>query len=99
MFELIDGLVRLMDSREEFTGPVNLGNPDEFTMLQLATAVIRLTGSRSTLEFRPLPADDPRKRQPDIALAVRELGWMPRIKLEEGLENTIDYFRGVVDAT
>ena len=96
--ELIDGLVRLMDSREAFTGPVNLGNPDEFTMLQLATAVIRLTGSTSALEFRPLPADDPRKRQPDITLATRELGWTPRIQLDEGLRHTIDYFRGVVDA-
>jgi UDP-glucuronate decarboxylase len=96
--ELIDGLVRLMNSREDFTGPVNLGNPDEFTMLELATTVLRLTGSKSSLEFRPLPADDPRKRQPDISLAVRELGWTPRIKLEEGLGSTIDYFRGVVDA-
>ncbi len=96
--ELIDGLVRLMDSREDFTGPVNLGNPDEFTMLELATAVLRLTGSRSTVEFRPLPADDPRKRQPDIALAIRELGWTPRIRLDEGLIHTIDYFRGVVGA-
>jgi len=71
--ELIDALLRLMDSRNEFTGPVNLGNPGEFTMLELANTVIRLTGSTSRLDFQPLPTDDPRKRQPDISLAMREL--------------------------
>jgi UDP-glucuronate decarboxylase len=96
--DLIDGLLRLMDSRDDFCGPVNLGNPGEFTMLELATTVIRLTGSRSQLEFRPLPPDDPRQRQPDISLAQRELGWSPTIGLEEGLARTIDYFRGVIGA-
>lgn len=96
--ELIDGLLRLMDSRDDLTGPVNLGNPSEFTMLELATTVLRLTGSSSRLEFRPLPLDDPRKRQPDISLAIRELDWNPRIPLEEGLISTIAYFQEVIDA-
>jgi len=96
--ELIDALLRLMDSRNEFTGPVNLGNPGEFTMLELANTVIRLTGSTSRLDFQPLPTDDPRKRQPDISLAMRELDWSPKIQLDEGLISTIAYFRGVLHA-
>jgi UDP-glucuronate decarboxylase len=96
--ELIDGLMRLMDSRDGLTGPVNLGNPSEFTMLELATTVLRLTGSSSQLEFQPLPLDDPRKRQPDISLAIRELEWTPRIALEEGLISTIEYFKEVIHA-
>ncbi len=96
--ELIDGLLRLMDSRDDLTGPVNLGNPSEFTMLELATTVLRLTGSSSRLEFQPLPLDDPRKRQPDISLAIRELEWNPRIPLEDGLISTIAYFQEVIDA-
>ncbi len=96
--ELIDALLRLMDSRDDFTGPVNLGNPGEFTMLELANTVIRLTGSTSRLDFQPLPADDPRKRQPDISLAMRELDWSPKIPLDEGLISTIAYFRGVLHA-
>ena len=91
--DLIDGLVKLMQTPDDFTGPVNLGNPNEFTILQLADKVIELTGSRSTLEFRPLPSDDPMQRQPDISLAKTALGWQPKIRLEEGIGKTIDYFR------
>jgi len=91
--DLIDGLVKLMQTPDDFTGPVNLGNPNEFTILQLADKVIELTGSRSTLEFRPLPSDDPMQRQPDISLAKTALGWQPKILLEEGIGKTIDYFR------
>jgi UDP-glucuronate decarboxylase len=91
--DLVDGLVRMMDSAGEFYGPVNMGNPTEFSMLELATLVLKLTGSQSRLEFKPLPQDDPRQRQPDIALARRELDWEPTIQLEEGLTNTIEYFR------
>ncbi len=91
--DLIDGLVRLMDSPAEFTGPVNLGNPGEFTIRELAETVLRLTGSRSPLEFRPLPENDPRQRQPDITLAREKLGWEPKVPLEEGLKETIAYFQ------
>ena len=90
--DLIDGLVRLMDSPPELTGPINLGNPTEFSMRQLAEQVLTLTGSKSQLEFRPLPADDPRQRRPAISLAERSLGWTPRVSLAEGLRPTIDYF-------
>lgn len=91
--DMVDGLGRMMESEQGFTGPVNLGNPAEFTMLELAEKVIRLTGSQSKLAFKPLPADDPRQRRPDIELAASKLGWTPRIGLEEGLTNTIAYFR------
>lgn len=91
--DLIDGMVRMMNSRDGFTGPVNMGNPDEFTMKQLAYKVIELTGSKSQLIYQPLPQDDPTQRQPIIELAKKELGWEPKIKLEEGLLKTIDYFR------
>jgi len=90
--ELIDGFIRLMASPDDFTGPVNLGNPGEFTMLELAEKVIKLTGSPSKLDFQPLPSDDPRQRQPDISLARKELGWEPKINLEQGLVETISYF-------
>jgi UDP-glucuronate decarboxylase len=90
--DLIEGLIRLMGTPADFTGPVNLGNPGEFTMKQLAEEVIRLTNSASTLVYRPLPADDPRQRKPDIALARKVLGWAPSIQLEEGLRRTIAYF-------
>jgi len=90
--DLIDGLIRLMESPPEITGPVNLGNPVEFSMRQLAEQVLAMTGSASRLEFRPLPADDPRQRRPDISLAERSLGWAPRVSLAEGLRPTIDYF-------
>ncbi len=90
--DLADGLIRLMDSGDDLTGPVNLGNPAEFTIRQLAEKIIVLTGSRSKTEFRPLPTDDPRQRQPDISLARSALGWAPKIQLDEGLKKTIAYF-------
>jgi UDP-glucuronate decarboxylase len=93
--ELVDGLIRLMNSPAEFTGPCNLGNPGEFTMLELAELVVKLAGSKSRLEFRPLPQDDPKQRKPDITLARKKLNWEPRIALEEGLLKTIDYFKGI----
>lgn len=95
--DLIDGFIKMMESPAPLTGPVNLGNPREFTMLELAEQVLRLTGSRSTLTFQPLPEDDPRQRKPDIQLAKRELGWEPRVPLEEGLKETILYFRKVLE--
>jgi UDP-glucuronate decarboxylase len=95
--DLIDALMRMMDSPAGFTGPVNIGNPSEFTMLQLAEEVLRLTGSSSKLVFKPLPADDPRQRQPDISLAKKALGWAPKVALEDGLRETIAYFRQLFD--
>jgi len=91
--DLIDGLMKLMQTADDFTGPVNLGNPHEFTIRQLADKVIELTGSKSKLAFRPLPSDDPMQRQPDITLAKKELGWQPQIRLEEGIRKTIQYFQ------
>jgi UDP-glucuronate decarboxylase len=91
--DLVEGLIRLMDSRDDVTGPVNLGNPGEFTMLELAERVIELTGSGSSIEFRPLPVDDPRQRRPDIAEARERLGWTPHVELASGLRRTIAYFR------
>ena len=93
--DLIDGLIRLMATERGFTGPVNIGNPTEFTILQLAQLVLRLTGSRSQLQFRELPSDDPRQRKPDITLAQTRLGWQPRVELEQGLQRTIEYFAGM----
>ena len=90
--DMIEAFIRLMNSPDTFTGPVNLGNPGEFSILELAEMIIRLTGSRSEIVFRPLPADDPKKRQPDIRLAKETLGWEPKIPLEEGLKHTISYF-------
>ena len=90
--DLVEGFLRLMDTGPEFTGPVNLGNPNEFTMIELAEAVLDITGSGSKLENRPLPHDDPRQRQPDIALARETLGWEPKTQLREGLTKTIAYF-------
>ena len=90
--DLIEGFVRLMDSDESITGPINLGNPGEFTMRELAEQVLALTGSKSRLEFRPLPADDPRQRQPDISQAKEKLGWQPSVPLKDGLQKTIEYF-------
>lgn len=95
--DLIEAMVRMMNTSDNFTGPVNIGNPGEFTMLELAEKVIRMTGSRSKLRFLPLPADDPKQRRPDIALAAEYLGdWRPVVKLEEGLEKTIEYFRHII---
>lgn len=88
----IDGLVRLMETADDFTGPVNIGNPSEFSVRELAQKVIDLTGSRSRLTFKPLPEDDPKQRCPDITLAGQALGWQPKTALEEGLKRTIPYF-------
>ena len=90
--DLVDGLVRTMNSPEDVTGPINLGNPGEFTIRELAEQVIALTGSRSRLSFLPLPQDDPRQRRPDILKAEKALGWTPKIALKEGLVRTISYF-------
>ena len=94
--DLIDGLIKLMDSQDSFTGPVNLGNPVEFTMLSLAEMIIRMTSSKSKIIYLPLPQDDPKQRQPDISLARKELGWSPAVDLETGLGKTIGYFRKVL---
>jgi len=94
--DMVDGLIALMNSPSEVTGPVNLGNPGEFTMLELAKQVIELTGSRSTVEHRPLPDDDPVRRRPDISQAKELLGWQPTLSLREGLPRTVDYFREVL---
>lgn len=94
--DLVEGFIRLMETPDDFTGPVNLGNPGEFTIRQLAETVIEMTGSASELVFRPLPADDPKQRQPDIAVAKSMLGWAPRVRLEEGLIHTIAYFDELV---
>jgi UDP-glucuronate decarboxylase len=91
--DLVDGLIRLMNTPDDFTGPVNLGNPREFTILQLAQKVIELTGSGSSIIYQPLPEDDPLQRQPNIDMAKKELGWEPLIELESGLKTTIAYFR------
>ena len=94
--DLIDGMIKLMNSRDGFTGPVNIGNPNEFTMLALAEKVIQFTDSKSKIIFKPLPEDDPLQRQPVIDLAKRELNWEPKIQLDEGLKKTIEYFKGVI---
>jgi UDP-glucuronate decarboxylase len=94
--DLIEGFVRFMNGPETLTGPINLGNPGEFTMLQLAQLTIEMTGSKSSLSFQPLPQDDPKQRQPDIALAIKHLGWRPTVSLQEGLRHTIAYFDKVI---
>jgi UDP-glucuronate decarboxylase len=94
--DLVDGMVRMMATPAEITGPINLGNPCEFTMLELAETILRLTASRSQLKFLPLPCDDPRQRQPDIRNAAEQLGWAPKVALDDGLRETIAYFRGIV---
>ena len=92
--DLLEGMLRMMDSEKGFHGPVNLGNPGEFTMLQLADNVLRLTSSKSRIVHKPLPQDDPRQRQPDIALARNKLGgWQPKVQLEDGLRETVAYFK------
>ena len=97
--DMIDAFIRLMATADDFTGPVNLGNPREFTIRQLAERVLALTGSRSKIVHRPLPADDPKQRQPDIGLANEKLGWMPNVPLDVGLERTIAYFNGRLSGT
>lgn len=94
--DLLEGMIRMMKSPEDFTGPVNLGNPGEFTMLELAEKIIQLTNTRSKIVFQPLPQDDPMQRKPDISLAKKVLDWEPKINLEQGLIKTIDYFKSIV---
>jgi UDP-glucuronate decarboxylase len=94
--DLIDGMFKLMNSPKEFTGPVNIGNPGEFTIKELAELVIKLTESKSTIEYKPLPEDDPMQRKPVITMAKEKLGWSPKVKLEEGLKRTIPYFKQYV---
>jgi len=93
--DLVDGLIRLMDSPDDFAGPVNLGNPREFSILELAQKVIAMTGSSSSVIYHPLPHDDPKQRQPDIHLAESKLGWKPDVQLEDGLKETIAYFQSL----
>jgi len=94
--DLVEALVRMMNAPESFIGPVNIGNPNEFTMLELAEQVLRLTSSKSKIVFEPLPQDDPKQRQPDIALAKKQLAWSPTVCLEDGLKETIRYFKEIV---
>jgi UDP-glucuronate decarboxylase len=95
--DLVSGFVKLMESDSNLLGPVNMGNPNEFTMLELAEKVLKLTGSKSGLIFKPLPSDDPKQRRPDISIAKRELGWSPQVELEEGLSKTIAYFKSILN--
>ena len=97
--DLIDAMVKMMNSEAGFTGPVNTGNPGEFTMLQLAETILRLSSSKSKLVFAPLPSDDPKQRQPDITLAKAKLGWEPKVNLEDGLKETIAYFKALLANT
>ena len=94
--DLVEGMIRMMASPEGFTGPVNLGNPGEFTMLELAEKVLAKVGGKSKIVFKPLPQDDPKMRRPDISLAKKELGWEPKVSLDEGLDEVIDYFRRTI---
>lgn len=96
--DLVEGLIRLMETADDFTGPVNLGNPVEFTMLELAEEVITLTGAKSSIVFKELPGDDPKQRQPDIGLARSVLKWEPSVPLRDGLSRTIDHFRTVLES-
>lgn len=95
--DLVEGLIRLMNSESSFIGPVNIGNPNEFTMIELAENIIKITGSKSKITHHPLPEDDPMQRQPDISLAKKHLNnWEPKVQLNEGLKNTIDYFKKII---
>jgi UDP-glucuronate decarboxylase len=96
--DLLDGMLAMMDTPADFTGPINVGNPAEFTMLELAEQVIRLVGGASRISFHPLPSDDPKHRRPDITLAQQRLGWAPKVALEDGLKETIAYFRELLKA-
>ncbi|MFN3534523.1 MAG: UDP-glucuronic acid decarboxylase family protein [Desulfatiglandales bacterium] len=94
--DMIEGLILLMNTGDDFTGPVNLGNPHETSIIELAETIIRVTGSKSRIVFRPLPSDDPKRRMPDISLAKRILGWEPKVGLEDGLKETVRYFRDIL---
>jgi UDP-glucuronate decarboxylase len=93
--DMIDGVIRMMNAPDGFTGPVNIGNPEEFTILELAEKIIALTRSKSKIVFKPLPQDDPLQRKPNIELAQKKLNWQPCIQLEAGLKQTIDYFKAL----
>jgi len=93
--DLVDGIIAMMNGPDDFVGPVNLGNPDEFTIKELAELVVEMTGSKSTISYLPLPADDPTQRKPDITVAREKLGWQPSVPLREGLKKTIDYFANI----
>jgi UDP-glucuronate decarboxylase len=97
--DMVEGLIRMMNCADDFYGPVNLGNPEEFTILELARLIIKLTKSASKIIFQPLPMDDPTQRKPDIALAGNKLGWKPKVDLEKGLKSTIEYFRDILKHT
>lgn len=94
--DLVEGMIRMMNTDDGFVGPLNLGNPREFTIAELAEKVLEITGSRSKIVYKPLPYDDPRKRKPDISLAKEKLNWEPTIRLEEGLVKTVEYFKGIL---
>jgi len=94
--DMVDGLIRLMNTPDSVTGPMNLGNPLETTIIELAESILKLTGSKSEILFKPLPQDDPHKRKPDISQAKKTLGWEPRVSLETGLRKTIEYFEGLL---
>ena len=94
--DLIEGMTRMMATGEDFTGPVNIGNPKEFSILELAEKVINMTGSKASIIFKPLPHDDPKQRQPDITLAKEKLNWRPEVELDEGLQRTIEYFTQII---
>ena len=94
--DMIDGMIRMMNSNDGFTGPVNLGNPHEYSIIELAQKIIELTNSKSDIVYKPLPDDDPMQRKPSIKLAKKQLGWEPRMMLEEGLQETIEYFRNFI---
>jgi UDP-glucuronate decarboxylase len=94
--DLIDAMIKMMNSEKGFTGPVNIGNPGEFTMLQLAEMVLKLSNSKSKIIYQPLPSDDPKQRQPNIDLAKTKLGWQPKVNLEDGLKETITYFKRMI---
>jgi UDP-glucuronate decarboxylase len=94
--DLVKGMIKMMESEDRVTGPFNIGNPDEFTILELAEKVIKLTGSKSKIIYKPLPSDDPMMRKPDITLAKKELNWSPNVKLDEGLIKTIEYFKTII---
>jgi UDP-glucuronate decarboxylase len=97
--DMIEGLIKMMNGPDDFVGPVNLGNPTEYTIIDLAQQIISLTQSKSTIEFHPQPMDDPKRRQPDISLAKKNLDWEPRINLEEGLQRAVQYFRELTSRT
>ncbi len=95
--ELVNGMIKFMDSKDDLTGPLNMGNPEEYSILDIAKTIVRLTNSKSKLIFKPLPEDDPLQRQPDISLAKKELNWEPKIGIEEGLKKTIGYFKTIIN--